>query len=84
MAISSLERPPASPLVMDMVHHNPGEPRYVTRFDDPRVLREMGYNARCFPLFDSPTLAIDWSGTVPEVFPPGSPGHAPVDVKSSA
>ena len=84
MAISSLERPPASPLVTDMVHHKPGEPRFVTRFDDTRVLREMGYNARCSPLFHSLTLAIDWAGTDPEVFPPGSPGRAWVDVKSSA
>ncbi len=75
--------PPRPPLVMDMVHHNPGEPRYDTRFDDPRVLRAMGFNARCFPLFDSPTLAIDWADTDPDIFPPGSEGRAWVDAKAS-
>ncbi len=83
MHSSPPDQPPRPPLVMDMVHHNPGEPRYATRFDDPRVLREMGYNARCFPLFDSPTLAIDWADSDPDVFPPGSPGRAWVDAKAA-
>ena len=56
------EKPDVS-LVMDMVHHNPGEPRYEdSRYNDPAELAAMGYNAKCFYLFDSPTLAIDWSG----------------------
>lgn len=45
---------------MDMVHHNPGEPLYESAYTRPDVLKRMGYNSKCFFLFDSPTLAINW------------------------
>ena len=66
------EKPDVS-LVMDMVHHNPGEPRYEdSRYNDPAELAAMGYNAKCFYLFDSPTLAIDWSGYDTNLPAPGT------------
>lgn len=34
--------------IMDMVHHNPGEAPFKTKFLDPAVLREFGYNAQVF------------------------------------
>lgn len=34
--------------IMDMVHHNPGEPLYESKYCRPDVLKDMGYNARCF------------------------------------
>lgn len=74
---------PKRPLILDMVHHNPAEPRYETRFEDPALLAGMGYNGRVLQLFDSPTLAIDWSNYDPDVFPAGSPGRKWVDEKAA-
>ena len=34
--------------IIDMVHHNPGEPLYDSQYDRPDVLRKMGYNSKCF------------------------------------
>ena len=34
--------------IMDMVHDNPGEPRFVTKFRDPVTLRNFGYNTQVF------------------------------------
>lgn len=33
--------------ILDMVHDNPGEPRFVTKFNDPAVLKQWGYNGQC-------------------------------------
>ena len=43
--------------VLDMVHHNPGESLYESSYNDPAVLKEMGYNGKVYYLFDSPQLA---------------------------
>ncbi len=73
----------SKPLVLDMVHHNPGEARYVTRYEDPRVIRGMGDNGKVYFLFDSPMLAVNWESVDPAIFPPGSPGRAWVDAKAA-
>jgi len=73
----------AKPLVLDMVHHNPGEPLYESAFEDPAVLKEMGFNGKVYFLFDSPTLAITWESVDPDIFPKGSPGRAWVDAKAA-
>lgn len=80
---SSTQPPLPRPLILDMVHHNPSEERYETKFEDPALLAEMGYNGRVLQLFDSPTLAIDWSHYDPGVFPPGSPGRRWVEEKAA-
>ncbi|MEO0054961.1 MAG: hypothetical protein RLZZ50_908 [Verrucomicrobiota bacterium] len=83
-AISIAAEPaPPRPLILDMVHHNPGEARYETKFETPALLAEMGFNGRVLQLFDSPTLAIDWSHYDPDIFPAGSPGRAWVDEKAA-
>jgi hypothetical protein len=76
---------PASqrPLILDMVHHNPGEPRYETHYEDPTVIKKMGYNGKVYFLFDAPTIAINWESIDPEIFPKGSPGRAWVDAKAA-
>ena len=51
----------SEPLILDMVHHIPGGARYETKFENPDVLRGEGYNGKVYFLFDSPTLAINWS-----------------------
>ncbi len=70
---------PHRPLVLDMVHYNPGEARYETSYENPAVIREMGYNGKVYFLFDSPTLAVNWESVDPDIFPAGSPGRAWVD-----
>lgn len=69
-------------LVMDMVHHNPGDKQYDSRYNNPATLAAMGYNAKCFYLFDSPTLAINWDGYDPNVLPEGSADRAWVEAKA--
>jgi len=71
------------PLILDMVHHVPGGVRYETKFENPDVLRDEGYNGKVYFLFDSPTLAINWSSVDPDIFPAGSPGRAWVDAKAA-
>ncbi len=73
----------STPLILDMVHHNPGEQRYESRYEDPRVIKEMGYNGKVYFLFDSPTLAINWESVDPDIFPKGSPGRVWVDAKAT-
>ncbi len=69
-------------LILDMVHHNPGEARYESRYNQPSVLEEMGYNGKVYFLFESPVLAIDWSTVAPDIFPVGSGGRAWIDTKA--
>lgn len=73
----------SAPLILDMVHHNPGEARYETAYEDPQVIRAMGDNGKVFFLFDSPMLAVNWESVDPEILPKGSPGRAWVDAKAA-
>ena len=73
----------SEPLILDMVHHIPGGVQYETKFENPAVLRDEGYNGKVYFLFDSPTLAINWSSVDPDIFPAGSPGRAWVDAKAT-
>ena len=79
---SNAASPKPEPLILDMVHHNPGEPRYETRYEDPAVIREMGYTGKVYFLFDAPTIAINWESVDPDIFPKSSPGRAWVDAKA--
>ena len=73
----------ARPLVLDMVSHNSGEAPYESAYNDPTVLKAMGYTGKVYHLFDSPTLAITWESVDPDIFPKGSPGRAWVDAKAA-
>ncbi len=68
--------------ILDMVHHNPGEPLYQTKYNDPEVLREMGYNGKVYFLFDSPMLAINWESVDKNILPKGSVEREWVDNKA--
>jgi len=74
----------AAPLILDMVHHNPGAARYETKFEDPGYLRDEGYNGKVYFLFDSPTLAVNWASVDPDILPAGSPDRAWVDAKAAS
>lgn len=69
--------------IMDMVHHNPGQPLYESRYNRPDVLKKMGYDAKCYFLFDSPTLAINWDDFDKDILPLGSPDREWVDKKAA-
>lgn len=32
--------------ILNLVHHNPGEPRFVTEFNDPKFLKSLGYTGQ--------------------------------------
>jgi len=74
---------PTEPLILDMVHHNPGGPRYQTKFEHPGFLRDEGYNGKVHFLSDSPTLAINWESVDPDILPAGSPERAWADAKAT-
>jgi hypothetical protein len=70
------------PMILDMVHHNPGEPRYESRYEAPTVIKEMGYNGKVYFLFDAPTIAVNWESVDPDIFPKGSRERKWVDDKA--
>jgi len=74
--------PDPIPLILDMVHHNPGGKRYESKFNNPETLEKMGYNGKVYFLFDSPMLAVDWAGVDPEICPEGSEYRKWVDAKA--
>lgn len=69
--------------IMDMVHNNPGEALYESIYNRPDVLKDMGYNSKCYFLFDSPTLAINWDDFDQRILPLGSPEREWVDRKAA-
>lgn len=71
------------PLILDMIHHIPGDKPYVSAYDAPAVLKEIGYNGKVYFLFDSPTLAINWESVDPEILPRGSEERAWADRKAA-
>jgi hypothetical protein len=87
--ISGETPPPTAPLatfpyVFDMVHHNPGEARYDSLFNDPVFTRNFGFSGKVYYLFDSPHLAVNWDEfDTPDkvILPVGSPDRAWVDAK---
>jgi len=70
------------PYIMDMVHNNPGDAMYVSKFNDPTVISKMGFNSKSYFLFDSPMLAINWDALSPEVLPIGTPDRIWVENKA--
>ncbi|MDV7139173.1 hypothetical protein R3X28_09810 [Maribacter sp. TH_r10] len=72
----------SAPLVLDMVHHNPGEAPYQSVYNDPKVIKEMGYNGKVYFLFESPALAIDWESVDLDILPKGSEDRKWVDAKA--
>jgi len=69
--------------MLDMVHNNPGEEPYRTQYNDPAVLRGMGYDGKVYSLFESPMLAVNWESVDPDIFPAGSAGREWVDAKAA-
>lgn len=72
------------PLILDMVHHNPGDAKYDTQYNDPRVMKDMGYNGKVYFLFESPMLGTTWESVDPHILPKGTPDRAWVDAQAAA
>lgn len=67
--------------LLDMVHHNPGEPEFVSAYTSPSTLAGLGYGGRVFMIFESAQLAVDWSDVDPGIFPEDSEAAAWVERK---
>jgi hypothetical protein len=65
-----------------MVHNNPGEAPYESKFNDPEVIKKMGYNGKVFFLFESAQLAVNWDDVDPDILPKGSPERKWTDAKA--
>lgn len=72
-----------APLLLDMVHNNPGEAPFVTHYNDPAFLKQLGYQTKVYELFESAQFGIDWSSLDPEIFVAGSPERVWVDQKAA-
>ncbi len=70
------------PLVLDMVHHNPGEPTYESSYNNPAMMSSMGYNGKIYFLFESPMLAINWESVDKNILPEGCEDREWVDNKA--
>jgi hypothetical protein len=70
------------PIIADMVHNNPGEALYVSKFNTPDVIKEMGYNGKTYFIFQSPQLAINWDKIDADIMPVGSDDRKWVEAKS--
>ena len=78
------EEPPSPlPLILDMVHHNPGGERYKSAFNLPEYLKQSGFNGKVYYLFDSPMLAINWDSVDPKICPKGSEYRKWVEKKAA-
>ena len=59
--------------ILDMVHHNPGEAPFSSRFLDPAVLARYGWNGQVLKHIN---CALTFDGFDPEILPQGSPERA--------
>ncbi|WP_288360068.1 hypothetical protein [uncultured Bacteroides sp.] len=66
-------------LVMDMVHHNPGEAMTQTEFCNPEKLASFGMNGMVINEFKFPQCAVSFSKFDKRVFPKGSKERAWVE-----
>jgi hypothetical protein len=71
------------PVLMNMVHHNPGEPPSQSKYLDPGFLKQEGYGSKVFFLFEAAQFGIDWQKFDPEIFPAGTKPRAWVNDKAA-
>jgi hypothetical protein len=70
-------------ILLDMVHNNPGEAPFDTHYNDPNVLKRLGYTGKVYELFEAAQFGVDWSTVDQEIFPPHSPEREWVDKKAA-
>ena len=71
-----------TPVLMNMVHHNPGEAPTKSAFLDDHFLKKEGYGAKVYFLFEAAQFGIDWQGFDPTIFPAGDSTRRWVDKKA--
>ena len=59
-------------LILDMVHHNPGEAFTESVFNDPVVLSNYGFNGQVINEFKPPHCAVTYDEISKDIFPAGS------------
>ncbi|MEY3897477.1 MAG: hypothetical protein RLZZ214_2998 [Verrucomicrobiota bacterium] len=62
--------------ILDMVHHNPGEPPFESAFLDPSHLVDYGFNGQVFKHIN---CVATYAAAGVDCFPEGSPDHAWLD-----
>jgi hypothetical protein len=72
--------PATRPFVLDMVHHNPGEPETRSKFLDPALLRSWGFDGNVPRVFVQ--CAITFDAFDADTFPAGSEGRAWVEANA--
>ena len=73
--------PAARPFVLDMVHHNPGEPETKSMFLDPALLRSWGFDGNVPRVFVQ--CAVTFDTFDPATFPVRSEGRAWVEANAT-
>ena len=81
-ASNAAELKPAR-IILDMVHNNPGEEPFDTHYNDPKLLKQLGYTGKVFELFEAAQFGIDWSSVDPDLFPAGTPERKWLDAKAT-
>lgn len=66
-------------LILDMVHHNPGEPLFQSVFTNPEKLASYGYSGKVLNDFKFAHCAITYSSLNEQIFPIGSDARRWVD-----
>ncbi len=59
-AEAGIHLPPAR-VLLDMVHNNPGETPFITHYNDPAFLKQLGYQGKVYELFEGAQFGINWS-----------------------
>lgn len=73
LQVNSQEKPF---FILDMVHHNPGEPLTVTEFTNPQKLKSYGYNGQVINDFVFAHAALTFDTFDKRIFPEGSKERA--------
>ena len=66
-------------LILDMVHHNPGEEFTISKFNQPDTLGLYGFNGQVINEFQSVHCAITYDSLSSDIFPKGSEERAWVE-----
>lgn len=66
-----------------MVHKNPGEGLTETKYSDPRVVHDLGFNVMVKNDGRPPHTAITWDSFDPDIFPEGSEARNWVEVRAA-
>jgi hypothetical protein len=76
-ALSQTTTAPANPplrFIFNMIHDNPGEKPFETKYRSPAFLKALGYNGQVMKTF--PQAALTYDAFDPEIVPKGSPERA--------